>query len=125
MLNVQNLIIFLCLPSDPLSLPGTPLCRDAHPLPPENIFSLSVRPPAVPAFRLASLPLRPRHPYGARSRPPFQYVVSPYHPQTNPTNRRYRVAPATWASITVIEVAVISMHRTNLLKYDIYDINIY
>ena len=95
---------FIRLLSDPLSLPVTPLRIDAHPLPPEDIFSVSVRPPVVPARRTASIPLRPRSPHSphrpasARAFPPFRYVVSPYPPLPNPANQRYNVSPVTQAS---------------------------
>ena len=74
---------FLRLPSDSPPLPGTPLCWDAHPLPLENIFSISIRLPAVPSHRPAPLPLmplRPRRLAGMRARPPFRYVLCPYPP---------------------------------------------
>ena len=69
--------------SGPPSLPGRPFHRFAHPLQPENIFSVSIRPPAIPSWWLASLPLRPCRPHcltGAHARLPFWYVVSPYPP---------------------------------------------
>ena len=50
---------FLHPPSDPPPLPGMPLRRDAYPLPLDNIFSVSVRPPVIPARWLYYIPLMP------------------------------------------------------------------
>ena len=52
---------FLWPPSEPLSLPGKPLCSNANTLPLENIFSISVRPPLVHTHHLSSLTLSPLH----------------------------------------------------------------
>ena len=62
---------FIRLPSNPLSLPGTPLHRDARPIPLENIISVSVLLPAVPARWPSSLPLSPRRMAGASAHPLF------------------------------------------------------